>query len=122
MTRARRWLFFTALAVVALALLGGAWLQDYRQLERENADPLLIVTDDVLLRTGNSDGHGNALEAYPARLDSRLPRGVEVRELWRRGGWVQVRLAGGVIGWLPEGAVLPALTPSPLPGGEGVGG
>jgi hypothetical protein len=105
MTRTRGWLFFTGLATIALAILGGAWLQDHRQQERENASKLLMVTEDVVLRTGNSDGHGNSLEAYPPRLDSKIPRGVEVRELWKRGGWVQVRLAGGVIGWLPETAV-----------------
>jgi hypothetical protein len=99
MTRAAWWLIFAGVATVALALLSGVWLQDYRQQQRINATSLLIVTDDVLLRTGNA-------EAYPARLEPKLPRGVEVRELSHRGGWVQVRLASGMIGWLPEKAVL----------------
>ena len=54
---------------------------------------------DAYLRKGNS-------EFYPARLEAVLPKGVEARELTRRGGWVQVRLAGGAVGWLPETAVL----------------
>jgi len=99
MTRAVWWLTFAGLALVALVLLGGVWLQDYRHRRQENSVPLLIVTDDVLLRRGNS-------REYPTRLEPRLPRGVELRELSRRGGWVQVRLANGVIGWLPETAVL----------------
>jgi hypothetical protein len=99
MTRAVWWLMFAGVASVALALLGGIWLQDYLHHQRENSVPLLIVTDDVLLRRGNS-------KEYPTRLEPRLPRGVELRELSRRGGWVQVRLARGVIGWLPETAVV----------------
>jgi hypothetical protein len=99
MTRAMWWLMFAALATVALAILGSMWLHDYRQMQSENETPLLIVKDDVYLRRGNS-------REYPARLEARLPRGVEVRELSRRGGWLQVRLASGIIGWLPETAVL----------------
>jgi len=97
MTRAGWWLAFAGLAVAALALLGGLWLQDERR--REQAGPLVVLTQDVTLRRGNAEG-------YPARLDAKLPRGVEARELTRRGGWVQVELAGGAVGWLPEGAVL----------------
>jgi hypothetical protein len=101
MTRAGWWLVFAGLALAALAILGGFWLQDARLRERENAEPLLVVADDVVLRRGNSAN-------YPARLDSQpqLPSGVEVRELTRRGGWVQVRLASGAVGWLPETSVL----------------
>ena len=33
-------------------------------------------------------------------------KGVEARELTRRGGWVQVRLASGAIGWVPEVSAL----------------
>ena len=34
-------------------------------------------------------------------LNAPLPAGAEVRELSRRGGWVQVELPGGAVGWLP---------------------
>lgn len=99
MTRAMWWLMFAGLAMAALALLGGVWFQDYRRQERENSAPLRIVKDELLLRKGNS-------KEFPPRLETRLPRGVEVRELCHRGGWVQVRLSSGVIGWLPETAVM----------------
>lgn len=127
MTRVMGWLVFAGLTAAALVLLGGLWLQDDRQRQRENAEPLMIVADDVILRTGNS-------ENYPTRLDSKLPRGVEVRERSHRGGWVQVRLSSGVIGWLPESVVLTvggeckrngvksALTPNSSPSGGGVRG
>jgi acyl-coenzyme A synthetase/AMP-(fatty) acid ligase len=99
MTRAGWWLAFAGLMLAALALLGGLWWQDDRQRRREAAEPLVIVTQDATLRRGNAEG-------YPARLDAKLPRGVEARALTRRGGWVQVRLAGGAIGWLPATATL----------------
>jgi len=99
MTRSAWWLIFAGVWLAALALYGGLWLQDYRQRERENAARLVIVADDAILRRGNAD-------TYQMRLDAKLPKGVEVRELTRRGGWVQVRLASGVVGWLPLGAVL----------------
>lgn len=100
MTRGAVWLAFAALWVCALLALGGLWGQDLRDRAREEALPLLIVADDATLRRGNAG-------SYPARFDAVLPKGAEVRELGRRGGWVQVRLAGGAIGWLPQTAVLP---------------
>jgi hypothetical protein len=99
MTRNGWWLAFAGAWCAALALLGGLWLQDHRHRQRETADPLVVVTDDVVLRKGNAD-------TFPARLEPKLPRGVEARELTRRGGWVQVRLAGGAIGWLPAASTL----------------
>ena len=98
MTRAGGWLAFAGFWLACLGLLGGLWWQDWRHHSRDEARPLVVVKDDVLLRKGNADG-------YPARLEPRLPRGVEARELTRRGGWVQVELAGGAAGWLPETAV-----------------
>lgn len=100
MTRNAAWLAFAALWVVALALLGAAWLQDARQRERDESLPLLVVTDDVHLRTGNAT-------AYPPRIEPALPKGAEVHERARRGGWVQVQLPGGAVGWLPEAATIP---------------
>lgn len=98
MTRAGGWLVFAGIWLACLGLLGGLWWHDWRVREADAARPRVVVRDDVYLRKGNADG-------YPPRLEPRLPRGVEARELTRRGGWVQVELAGGVVGWLPETAV-----------------
>jgi hypothetical protein len=101
MTRAGWWLVFAGVWLTALAVLGGLWLQDDRISARHHEHALIVVADDVALRKGNS-------ESYPLRLDgvAKLPKGVEARELTRRGGWVQIRLADGVIGWIPEAAAL----------------
>lgn len=105
MSRALRWLTFACGFATALAVLGALWFQDYRVHEREEASPLVVVAREVFLRRGNSD-------TWPERLELRLPRGVEARELTRRGGWVQVRLAGGAVGWLPDGAVIRGVGPT----------
>jgi hypothetical protein len=99
MTRNAVWLVVAGLGVIALVVLGGAWVLDARQRERDESRALLIVCDDTTLRRGNAP-------AYPPRLDAPLPKGAEVRELSRRGGWVQVQLPGGTIGWLPKSAVI----------------
>ena len=100
MARNPFWLAFAGLCVAGLLTLGGFWLHDARQRERDESLPLLVVTDDAWLRKGNA-------EAFPPRVEPKLPKGTEVRELIRRGGWVQVQLAGGAIGWLPERATIP---------------
>jgi hypothetical protein len=61
--------------------------------------PVLVLTADEVLRTGNGP-------SFPARTDAPLPRGAEVRELARRGGWVQVELPGGAVGWVREAVIL----------------
>jgi hypothetical protein len=100
MTRNFLWLGFAVLWLAGLTLFGGLWLQDARYRERDESLPLRVVTDDVILRKGNAD-------AYPPRVEPALPKGTEIRELTRRGGWVQVQLPGGAIGWLPEAATIP---------------
>ena len=98
MTRAPAWLGVSGVSLAALAVLGGLSWQDARA--RSDARPLVVVADDVFLRRGNAD-------SYPPRLEPKLPRGAEARELGRRGGWVQVELAGGAAGWVPEASLLP---------------
>ena len=95
MTRAGWWLAFAGGCAAVLALLGGLWWEDARQREKYESRPLVVVRDDVWLRKGNTDVH-------PPRFDQKLPRGTEARELLRRGGWVEIELAGGAIGWVPE--------------------
>jgi len=99
MTRKPGWVVFSAVFGVVLLFLGSAWLLDHQQRDQVNELHTVVVTQDVFLRKGNS-------EAYPARLETKLPRGVEARKLTERGGWVQVRLAGGVVGWLPASSVI----------------
>jgi hypothetical protein len=72
-------------------------------LRQDESPPTVIVSKPSVLRTGDGD-------AFPPRLDLPLPPGVECVRLHRRGGWVQVGLAGlaadGVVGWLPEASVI----------------
>jgi hypothetical protein len=103
MTRAGWWLGFAGVWLVVLAVLAALWLHDDRIRKRDNEQALVVLAQDVHMRKGNA-------ETFPLRLDgtSKLPRGVEARELTRRGGWIQIRLWNGVIGWAPEKAVLKA--------------
>jgi hypothetical protein len=99
MTRAPGWLGFGLMCAACLALLGGLWLKDRRDQRRANEYPLVVVARETTLRKGNA-------EAFPARIGTRLPRGVEARKLAERGGWLQVRLADGTVGWIPETSVV----------------
>jgi len=87
------------LGTLGMLLCGG--LAGKRALEEQNdlAEPIAILSEDETLRKGNGESHA-------ARIEVPLPRGTEVREIGRRGGWIQVRVAGGAIGWLPEPALL----------------
>jgi hypothetical protein len=87
--------------VIALLLDGvmAGWLmlRAEEQLEREAAHPLVVIArDGVLLRRGNG-------EAFPTRYDTPVNRGVEGRLRFERGGWAQIELSGGKIGWVPRG-------------------
>lgn len=88
-----------ALGVVGILAVATVSMKLELDAEVERARPVLVVASDTILRTGNGT-------AFEARLPSPLPRGAEVRELHRRGGWVQIELPGGAIGWLPESAVI----------------
>jgi hypothetical protein len=85
-------------ALVLAAMLIGAWLgwEDARKRSRWAEPTAVVLAPGTDLRTGNSD-------EYPKRFDGRLPAGVEVRVLAERGGWLQVELADGNVGWAPAG-------------------
>jgi hypothetical protein len=90
----------TPLAVAGLlGLLGVAVAGTHIATDRPG--PVLVLITDEVLRTGNGP-------SFPTRIDTPLPRGAEVRELARRGGWVQVELPGGTAGWVQEAVVLDA--------------
>ena len=93
----------TPLAVLGIAGLlacGGLAVMSALDERDDLASPLWIVRVEQPLRKGNGDSHA-------PRIELPLPRGTEVREVSRRGGWVQVRVAGGAVGWLPERVLIP---------------
>lgn len=80
---------FALAALFAAGLAAEAWRDG--DLARR---PVVVIADDgVLLRSGNG-------LAYPLRSETPLNRGVEARLLHVRGGWVQIELAGGEVGWV----------------------
>jgi Bacterial SH3 domain len=83
--------------LIAAFLGGGLWWEDL-QARQHWSEPAAIILASTDLRMGNSD-------EYPRRIEGRLPAGVEVKVLGERGGWLQVELAGGAIGWIDEGVV-----------------
>ncbi len=91
--RRRRGLGGLALLPLAvwLAMLASVAFEDRRPDDA-------VVMDDVVLRAADSAG-------APAALPQPLPRGIEVTVLELRDAWTKVRLAGGVAGWVPTGAV-----------------
>jgi hypothetical protein len=99
MTRRRLWLGIAICgAVIALVPAVGSGVEWLRR-QRDDATPVVVLARSEMLRTGNGT-------EYPPRLDVALPRGAEVRRLFERGGWYQVELSGGPVGWLPRDAVV----------------
>lgn len=88
------------IGVVGIIFVAASALRIRADEQAESATPIVVIASDMAIRTGNGT-------AFPMRIDALLPRGAEVRELGRRGGWVQVELAGGAVGWVPAHAVLP---------------
>jgi hypothetical protein len=87
--------------VVLAAMLIGGWLlwEDGRRRAHWAERAAVVLAQGTNLWTGNST-------EYPKRIDGRLPGGVEVRVLGERGGWLQVELADGAVGWAPAGRLV----------------
>jgi hypothetical protein len=103
-TQRRRplWLGCAALVIALLVAVVpvGLWVVEKRRDQQDQQQPLVVIAGDgVLLRTGNGP-------AYPVVDDAPLNRGVEARRLFDRGEWLQIRLAGGEVGWVPSALVL----------------
>lgn len=95
--RPRPSLMWASLALVGLGLANAGAIS--WQLWNESArPPAVVVGGSAQLRTGRGEG-------FEAVLQQPLGAGVEVSILNERGEWVEVRLADGVSGWLPSGAV-----------------
>jgi hypothetical protein len=100
MVRRGRVLTFGLLALLVAGLLTAWLLARTREEQEQNAHPLVVIArDGVLLRRGDGT-------TFPPRYDTPIHRGVEARRRFERGGWVQIELSGGEIGWVPREAVL----------------
>ena len=97
----RSGLLVGGLLTLLLAAVLAGWLMVRAEEQRERkAHPLVVIArDGVLLRRGNG-------EVFPTRYDTPVNRGVEGRLRFERGGWVQIELSGGEIGWVSREAVL----------------
>ncbi|MFO0804088.1 MAG: hypothetical protein U0791_13320 [Gemmataceae bacterium] len=99
MTRVPGWWMAAVASASALALLGTLLALDHRRRAAAEERPLVIVNREQLLKSGNGD-------SWPDRLKWKLPAGAEAHELGRRGGWIQIELANGAAGWIPESAAI----------------
>jgi hypothetical protein len=104
------WYFTTRRAVawwlIAPGLIGLIFvLIATLMIQAELRQPVVVVVSaPVALHTGNGP-------SFPTRLPSTLNPGTEVRWLHDRGGWVQVELDPGVVGWMPKSALLTEALP-----------
>jgi hypothetical protein len=97
----RRILWWTAGGVLAAAaIVLSCWtLFAEHQLTDGKSALAIVAQNNTGLQRGNSS-------EYPPRLNDRLPAGVELHVIGERGGWLQVELAGGEIGWVEKNAVV----------------
>ncbi len=96
--RALWWSVGGVLAVAAMVLSCWILFAEHRLTEAKSA-LAVVKQNNTSLQRGNSTD-------YPARLNDRLPAGVELNVLAERGGWLQVKLAGGEIGWIEKNSVV----------------
>jgi uncharacterized protein YgiM (DUF1202 family) len=99
MTRRRRWLVLTLVVFTAAAIPAIGTGVERLRARRDKAEAVVVTARDVPLRLGNGMD-------YPVKVE--LPRGCEVRRLFERSGWLQVKTGGGEVGWLPATAVVAA--------------
>jgi hypothetical protein len=90
-----------AIALLAIAAVAGigVWLE-LRIAALDRDTPLVIVAENTPLYRGNSFSYPH----HPSL--ALLYRGMEVRQIHRRGQWLQICLTTGEIGWLPRSSVL----------------
>jgi hypothetical protein len=100
MVRGRPWLVGGAAALALAAGFTALLVLAVRSERAERERPLVVISEDgVLLRKG--DGL-----PYPPRYDTPLNKGVEARRLYEHGGWVQIELSGGEVGWAQRDCLL----------------
>jgi hypothetical protein len=98
-------LFAASLSALALTHLQTRWDEQH---------PLVVVAGEkVYLHKGDGPAYSRYNAATRQWIDSTvesdasvLPAGVEGRLLFERGGWLQVQLLSGEVGWIPLNAAL----------------
>jgi hypothetical protein len=81
-------------------LFAFVFMVQMRSEKSESEYPLVVIAEDLTyLQKGNHS-------LYPRAYETALNRGVEARLIQNRGGWLQIELAGGQIGWIPSGNAL----------------
>jgi len=94
--RSSCWITGGLLIAVAVGLFFAVAIEQRVQMdEHSDVQPAVTIGAETPFRTGNSS-------EYPPRLEAPLPAGVEIHLLAERGGWAQIQLAGGPIGWVPR--------------------
>jgi hypothetical protein len=94
-------LFLGASALVLIAASAGVgYWHASQQAALNHETPLVVLTHNTPFYRGNST-------SYPQHpILPMLPRGMEVRRLHARGGWLQVRLSTGEVGWVPANVAM----------------
>src|SRR5262249_11864998 len=87
-------LLAVALALITVGSGIGLW-DEQSQADLERQTPVVVLLDNTDFYRGNA-------ASYPKHADVPfLPRGLEARQVHRRGGWLQIRLTTGEVGWVP---------------------
>ena len=95
-----RRVFIAILAALIAATAGFGLWHGFEQADVDRQTPLIILKEKTWLYRGNGVN-------YP--LHPELPllgRGMEARQVHRRGAWLQIRLTSEEIGWVPLSHVL----------------
>lgn len=99
-------LLASLLVLVVITIVGvGLLLRLSVKSRHEREHPTVVVAESTTLFQGNG-------RSYPPHPDiGSLQPGMEARQVLRRGGWIQVELAGAQVGWLPADSVFIVETP-----------
>jgi SH3-like domain-containing protein len=82
--------------ILVLTLVAAASASyDWHRFERIERG--VVVRAEVVARKGNAD-------SYDPAFTEPLKEGTEFQVVERRGAWLQIQLAGGQIGWVPDAA------------------
>ncbi len=95
-----RFLILTGILIGITTVFGVGLWQLLQQAWIDRETPIVVLV-------GNTDFHRGNAASYPKHdVLPLLPRGLEARQLHRRGAWLQIRLTTGETGWVHASNVL----------------